>query len=185
MINIYIDHNIWDYLFENNIDIRDVFTKENFNICIAKHGRYEIDQLSKKPNKNNLRYFIESTMTHDDVLQQDTFGFYESSHPDNEQRSSGFGVGGFTSSSTNRMRKLLDELYPEKPKRKETLILTPNEADKELGAISVHDYVLTQDIKPGPLKTAKENGGKIIYIQDFLNNCTPREALKKIATSIM
>lgn len=166
MISIYIDNNIWDYLFKSGLNLRDYFPADKYRILISKLGRFEITQIPDSPDRVKLKEYIYSVLS-EDVEEQHTFGFYNSVHSASEQRNSGFGIGGFTSARENEERARLQELYGTTQKRKEKLILYKQEADIELGALSISNFVLTLDKKDGPLKSASENGGNVIFLNEI------------------
>ena len=49
----------------------------------------------------------------------------------------------------------------------ETLVLYKQEADIELGALSLTNFVLTLDKKDGPLKSVSENGGQVTFLNEI------------------
>lgn len=166
MISIYIDNNVWDFLFKNGLNLRDYFPAEKYRILISKHGRFEITQMPDAPDRVQLKNYIFSVLAKD-VEEQHTFGFFNPTHSESEQRNAGFGMGAFTSVSENEERARLKAQYGTTQKRKETLILYKQEADIELGALSLTNFVLTLDKKDGPLKSASENGGKVIFLNEI------------------
>lgn len=92
-------------------------------------------------------------------------------------------MGGFSSVFENKERERLNALFGGQGKRKDGLILNKQEADIELGALSVHNYVLTLDKKPGPLKSASENSGKVIFLNELSPSLDP-SVLQKAADQI-
>ena len=166
MKRIYLDNNVWDFAYQNDIDLMAYFPPHKFSLAISKHGRFEINQMTNRPYTVGLKKYIFSLLG-SDVEEVHTFGFKDSRYSDDEQRSSGFGVGGFSSAFENNERERLNALFGGQGKRKEGLILNKQEADIELGALSVHHYVLTLDKKPGPLKSASENGGNVIFLNEL------------------
>ena len=158
------------------------FPRDKFTLAISKHGRFEINQMPDKPYTIGLKKYIFSLLG-SDIEEVHTFGFKDPRYPEDEQRSSGFGVGGFSSVFENKERERLNALFGGQGKRKDGLILNKQEADIELGALSVHNYVLTLDKKPGPLKSASENGGKVIFLNELSPSLDP-SVLKKAADQI-
>lgn len=158
MIGIYLDNNVWDYLYKESIDLSKYFPKEKYNLLISKHGRFEIDQIPDSESTIGLKDFVRDHLS-SYISERHTFGFHDPNFPDSEQRVSGFGVGVFTSTEENEERKRLKILYSSQEKRKPEMILCKEEADIELGALSMNSFVLTFDKKAGPLKNSYENGG--------------------------
>lgn len=168
MVEVYIDNNIWDFFYKNSVNLETFFPKENYDLLISKHGKFEIDQI-KKDDKNELVSYINRQLE-TIVNEKHTFGFYDPQFSENEQRNSGFDVGQFTSIEESNERKRLDDIFPSKEKRKETMILRKQEADKELGALSMSTVVVTLDKKKGPLTSSFENGGKVIFLNNLLED---------------
>ena len=50
------------------------------------------------------------------------------------------------------------------------MILRKQEADKELGALSMRTVVVTLDKKKGPLTSSFENGGKVIFLNNLIED---------------
>ncbi|SUB63971.1 Uncharacterised protein [Plesiomonas shigelloides] len=169
VINVYIDNNIWDFIFKNGLNLRDYFPAEKYRILISKHGRFEITQMPDTPDKIDFKNYILSVLA-GDVEELHTFGFSNPAHSESEQRNSGFGMGAFTSVRVNEERERLKSEYGVTQKRKESLILNKQEADIELGALSLTNFVLTLDKKDGPLKSASENGGNVIFLNEICHN---------------
>lgn len=182
MIDVYIDNNIWDFVLSNEIDLKSCFPQSEFQLLISKHGRFEIEQMPDNDSTRPLKAYVYD-MLQNCVEEQHRFGFYDPSLPDDEQRASGFGVGAWGSVIENDMRALLHQLHGSEYKRKEMLILKKQEADIELGALSACNFVITLDKKPGPLRSAKENGGKVIFLNE-ISACPDRSTLEYAAKLI-
>ena len=159
-MKIFIDNNIWDYVYKNKIDLEVYFPKEKFKLCITQLGLYEIMQInhSNSEFKKFAKHYIEQY-----VFTDGRFGFYDQKFPNNEQRSSGF-MGKFITVEESRFRKSLKDKYQKKKKRKDSNILFPQEADIELAVRSLEDVVITFDSKKGPLMAALQAGGKVIFL---------------------
>ncbi|GAB2923705.1 hypothetical protein [Rheinheimera gaetbuli] len=186
MINVYIDNNIWDFLFNNNLNLLDYFPADKYRLLITKHGRFEIEQMPDTKDKIELKQFIFSVLAAD-VEEKHTFGFSNPAHSSAEQRRSGFGKGTLTCVTESRERARLKSEFGSTKKRKESQILYKQEADIELGALSVNNFVLTLDRKDGPLKRASENGGKVIFLNEIcseLGHQALNQAVKFIESKI-
>lgn len=160
-MNIFIDHNVWDQLFIRNVDLDVCFPKDKFSLFVTTEGVLEIKQTPD--SKLELKEYIERYVK-DYVMEDSIFGFNDPSLPSDEQRVSGFGLGRFGSVVENEIRTMLASKYRSTKKRKATQILYPQEADIELATRSIDHIVLTLDKKAGPLKDAKELGGKVVFI---------------------
>ena len=162
MKRIFLDNNMWDYFYRFKIDISHYFPEEKFTLFISKQGRYEIDQAPS--SKEEFKQFVYSHLTNT-VNEDHIFGFHNDQLPDDEQRISGFGMGRFTSCEENQARDFLYQKFGTNDKRKTKNILFKQEADIELGALSMaNNIVISFDSKNGPLKEASKCGGKVIFL---------------------
>ena len=90
-INIYIDNNVWDFLFERNIDLSVELPRFEFCLCLTREAEFEIPPIPKE--KSSLKEFIEETIRKNDVETRPYVGFSEPQHPEDEQRVAGFTMG--------------------------------------------------------------------------------------------
>jgi hypothetical protein len=160
-IAVFIDNSVWNFLFERQFDLAVELPREHFSIGITREAEFEIPPI-RSPE---LRAFIDSTIQRCSVQTDSLFGFYNESLLQDEQRMGGFNVGRFASeqeiafiskqrSSTSVGRKRPTKLYK-------------NEADISLAARSFHSIVLTLDAKSGPLRDAYQQGGMVVFLNDF------------------
>lgn len=159
-MRIFLDHNVWDQLFIRNVDLDIHFPKNEYSLYVTRQGIFEVVQTpdTKAELKNYINTYIKSTVQEDSL-----FGFGNSNLPSNEQRTGGF-MGRFSSTDENEIRSKLACKYGSTKKRKSTQILYLQEADIELASRSINHVVITLDVKAGPLKDAKELGGKVVFI---------------------
>lgn len=173
MQRVYIDNNVWDLAYKYKINLTSCFPIHKFALAISKHGRFEIDQIPDNEKNDALKRYIFSSL--DSYVEEiHTFGFKNAHYSDHEQRVSGFGIGVFGSDLESKERKRLNKIYGGKEKRKPELTLYKQEADIELGALSMKSYVITLDKKSGPLKNASENGGKVIFLNEISTELCPK-----------
>ena len=92
IIAIYIDHNVWDYLFEHKIDLADALPKDEFRLGITREANFEIP-----PTPADKKAFIEATIAKCEIETDTFFGFSAPSLPQNEQRVGGFDTSRFAS----------------------------------------------------------------------------------------
>lgn len=163
-IGVYIDNSAWDFLFARKLDLAIELPREEFCISITREAEFEIPPIPS--NKADLKAFIETTIKRCSIQTDSFFGFNDSSLPQDEQRVGGFNVGRWPSQQEiafidQQRHRLKDKKRPTK--------LHPNEADISLAARSFHSIVLTGEKKStsGPLKDAFEQGGKVIFLEDF------------------
>jgi len=173
---------MWDFLYKNTIEICSFFPSPKYSVLITKHGKFEIDQTPVSERTRGLIKFINTNLLVC-VNEQHIFGFYNPELPNEEQRSSGFGIGCFTTINENIERKRLSDIYRKKDKRKNSMILFKEEADIELGVMSVENHVLTFDKKKGPLRSAYENGGNVVFMNEL--GCASAIEMMKEAVSII
>ncbi|MQT83993.1 hypothetical protein SAMN04490192_3398 [Pseudomonas lundensis] len=163
MIGIYIDNNVWDFLFERGMDLAHELPAPEFCLAITREAEFEIPPIPEE--KADLKAFIQRTVKA--VVKTDyLFGFGNPAHPPNEQRVGGFDLGRFADES------LLDFIRQQKTplsdRLNEKTRLRKNEADLSIAARSFTSVVITLDAKTkGPINAAYKAGGKIVYLTDF------------------
>jgi hypothetical protein len=163
-IRIYIDNNVWDFLFARNLDLSVELPREDFCVCLTREAEFEIPPIPSTA----LKAFIDATISKCVIRTDSFFGFNDDSLPQSEQRVAGFDVGRWASSEEIAfMRQQRAQLVPAK-KRKTKLY--KDEADISLGARSFHSVVLSLDAKTGPINNAYKQGGKVIFLTDFDNS---------------
>jgi len=165
MIDIYLDNNIFDFLYETNIDIVHEFPKELFRLCITKEIKFETEPIQDIAKQQFIKNLIE-----EDIEIISFFGFFDDRHLPYKQRVGGFDEGVWSEED--------DELYRvELNKRFLTEIKNPKhdlykeEADIDLAVRSIKNIVLTFDKKEhktkGPLNDAYEKGYKVVFLTGF------------------
>ncbi|HDS0929341.1 TPA: hypothetical protein QDZ23_004034 [Pseudomonas putida] len=162
MISIYIDGNVWNLLFDNGIDLVAELPPDRFCLCMTQEAQFEIPPIPAE--KAELKAFIVATVAKA-VKTVPLFGFYNEEFPEDQQRYAGFDQGYFASDAElafiEQQRTTIGATLKKKSK------LYPNEADVSLASRSFDAYVLTLDAKEGPLNTAYNQGGKIIFLTEF------------------
>jgi hypothetical protein len=83
MINVYIDNNIWDFLFERRIDLCVELSGDEFCLLLTHEAEFEFPLIPKK------KAFIESTIARCGIRTDRYFGFHDDSLPLSEQRIGG------------------------------------------------------------------------------------------------
>jgi hypothetical protein len=162
-VNIFLDNNVWDFLFERSIDLSNELPQPQFQIYVTREAEFEIPAIPI--DKAALKSFIAETIKHCSIRTDSFFGFFNEKVPKTEQRAGGFNVGRFASSEElgfiQRQRATVMNRKFMKTR------LYRNEADVSLGARSFHSVVLTLDKKPGPLIDAFKQGGKVVFLTEF------------------
>ena len=84
VLAVYIDHNVWDYLFEHKIDLADGLPKDEFRLGITREANFEVP-----PTPPDKKAFIEATIAKCEIETDTFFGFNAPSLPQNRQRLAG------------------------------------------------------------------------------------------------
>ena len=157
--SVYIDNNVWDFLFARQMDLSIELPRDEFCICITREAEFEIP-----PMPAEKRAFAEAVIAKCAIATDTFFGFNDESLPPAEQRVAGFDQGRWASPEelafiSQQRTALKDRMRPSK--------LYDGEADLSLAARSVHSVVLSLDKKQGPINKAYEQGGKVVFLTDF------------------
>ncbi|MDK4739422.1 hypothetical protein PH547_11110 [Rhizobium sp. CNPSo 3464] len=162
-LTVYLDNNVWDFLLAHDLGLAKELPADEFSICITREG--EIEML---PMPNDKRDFASRAIAERGVTVDTYFGFAEANSGDRDPRVGGFNEGRFA--SREELGFSNDQKSRIKTTNRPRQRLGKNEGDVALGARSMHWVVLTNEdpSKNGPLKTAKERGGKVIFLRDVL-----------------
>jgi hypothetical protein len=161
-IDVYIDNNIWDFLFEHRLDLCVELPPSEFRLCLTREGEFEIPPIP--PHKAELKAFIEKTRAHCDVKTVPRFGFYDEKHPPDEQRVGGFDIGQWTS---NEELTFMESQHSRLSSTQRPTGLYKQEADISLAARAFHSVVISLEQKAGPLRTAYTQGAKVVFLSEF------------------
>lgn len=177
MISIFVDNNMWDYLHDNKIHLRDFLSKSDFKFSITREGEIELNYLLDKALKENLeKYsFLINEKSYIELETDFIFGFDEANVSKDKPRYGGFGVGArfqskeesdFYGSKDGNGREIRDKIGSNKRPNTD---LRKNEADASLASRSFSSIVLTNEKKnkSGPLRDAAARGGMILFREDF------------------
>jgi hypothetical protein len=162
-IDIFIDNNVWDILWNQNVDLEVELPCEEFNLKMTREAEFEIPKMPDE-KRNYVEKYIAKKIIKTDL----SFGFYDESISSEDQRNGGFGdifdpeVGG-TFLASDQEQLIKSEIIG--PSKRPTGLLK-NEADVSLAAISLHSFVITCDGKKA-LKRAKKENGKIIDLKKY------------------
>ena len=69
-ISVYIDNNVWDFLFDRQMDLATELPRDEFCICITREAEFEIPPMP--PEK---RAFAEATIAKCIITTDAFFGF--------------------------------------------------------------------------------------------------------------
>jgi len=166
VINVYIDNNIWDFLLARRIDLAVALPSDKFCLYLTREAEFEVRAIpTVLRGKAELKAFIEATIAKCDIRTDTLFGFNDDSLPPDEQRVGGFDEGRWASSE--EMDFMVQQRPALKTAKKRPTKLHPGEADISLAARAFHSVVLSLDDKPGPLRDASRQGGKVFFLTGF------------------
>ncbi|NOR17334.1 hypothetical protein GQ543_06475 [candidate division WOR-3 bacterium] len=162
MQNIYIDSNIWNFLYDNDIDMSKELPIAEFQLFIV--GEQVLENRAIPEQKSHIQNFIKEKMKDWSVKEDRIFGFFDDRHSNDEQRIGGFDGGRFISHEEGGFISQQSHKIGSKKKKSR---LYNQEADVVLGAMSMRFIVLTLDKKNGPLKDASEQGGRVLFVNEY------------------
>ncbi len=166
VINVYIDNNIWDFLLARRIDLAVALPSDKFCLYLTREAEFEVRAIpTVLRGKAELKAFIEETIAKCGIRTDTLFGFNDDSLPPDEQRVGGFDEGRWASSE--EMDFMVQQRPALKTAKKRPTKLHPGEADISLAARAFHSVVLSLDDKPGPLRDASGQGGKVVFLTRF------------------
>ncbi len=166
LIAVTLDNNVWNYLFEKNVDVAGELPCSAFAIFITREVEIETSAIPDIEGKAALKDYIAWTIAGSGIKTTSVFGFARLGP--GPQRFGGFGQGTFQSQTERDFYNAIRDKYLiEKPETGSQL--TKNEADAAVAAQSFSSIVLTWErrTKPGPLRFASEQGGKVLYLRDL------------------
>jgi hypothetical protein len=158
-ISVYVDSNVWDFLFERQLDLAKELPRDEFCLCLTREAEFEIPPMP--PEK---RAFAEATIAKCGIQTDVFFGFNDDSVPPDEQRVGGFDIGRFA--SQEEMAFFAQQKTPLQPGKRAKTKLFKKEADISLAARSFHSVVLSLNTR-GPINNAYKQGGKVVFLTDF------------------
>lgn len=165
-ISVFIDNNIWDWLFKHELDLSAELPTSEFALGITSEAEFEIRAIEER--KPELWARIKQAQRDAGVVTDTLFGFEDPQFEVEDQRVGGWESGRWIS---DEEQALLASLHKRRPvaqgEPKRTTRLFRNEADLSLASRSCHSVVLTLDKKPGALKDAYELGGMILFLNDI------------------
>jgi hypothetical protein len=166
-MTIYIDNNVWDFLFERDLVLCDALPPPEFRLKITREAEFEIPPIPD----DKKRSFISMTIKNCNIETHRYFGFsrYDDVHSNDEQRIGGFGLGHWASSvELDFIRRQQEKMGTVK---KQSTRLYKNEADISLAARSLNSNTVVLTLDKGAIfNDAILEGGKVIYLADFKNS---------------
>ncbi|MBD9616739.1 hypothetical protein [Pseudomonas sp. PDM07] len=166
---VYIDSNIFDFIYENGIDLSKEFPSEQFELRIV--GEQVLEKRAIPEGKQWLKKFIEDSIESWGIKVDRLFGFYDTRHSSEDQRVGGYGdgFGGGGRYTSLEESEFIKEQRKEGELEKRKSGLYPDETDISLGARAMAgSTVITLDAKKGPLRTARDMGAPVVFLTDFI-----------------
>lgn len=162
---LYIDSNVFNFVFDNGINLRDEFPADLYELRII--GEQDLENRAIPLGKQNLKEFIYQAIESYPIKIDRLFGFYDDRHPAPEQRVGGYGVGRYACITETAF--ISSERKEQSDKKRSGLY--KDEADISLGARAMGGgIVISNDAKKGPLPRAREKGGRVVFLINF-NPC--------------
>lgn len=161
-LSVYLDNNVWDFLFDRRIDLADALPRDRFCLAITREAEFEIPLIPA--SKSDLKSFIADTIARCTIRTDSLFGFYDETLPEDEQRYGGFDAGRWA--SQEELDFLAQQRTPLNPIKRKTG-LQKDEADRALALRAIHSVVLSLDKKRGPINAAYQRGGKVVFLSGF------------------
>lgn len=173
---IYVDSCAWNYLFDAEVAMGNIFPSQEFTLLITREVEIELLEIpdigKDGTDKRPLKRFIQQSISNLPVRTTSFFGFAtfeKDGTRSKHQVNSGFGQGGFRPAADRDwyaqedVRKHLDG----KPLRGSTL--SRNQADASLGVRSFGAILLTNEKKTnsGPIRVAADQSGHVLYLRDL------------------
>ncbi len=158
-VGLFLDSNIWNFLFDRKLDLSVELPKEEFTLAITREAEIEF------PPDGELKHFVEATISKCAIVTDAYFGFGNPDYPPDKQRAGGFGFGRFI--TYEEIGFMQSQAKKERGGADRPNGLHKHEADISLASRSFKSIVVTLDRKKGPLKDALSEGGKIIFLSDF------------------
>lgn len=185
-IAVSIDSSAWNWLFRSSIDISVALPSDEFSLFMRREVEIEIAAMpdigKDGSDKRLLKQYIRESIRQNAIATTATFGFAEANPPNGPAIYGGFGQGTFQSDVERAWYEHPDvqKQIVGKTQRK-AVPLPKNLADASMGAASFHGVVLTADKNDGPMLTASNNGGSIVFLTDLLDAESLKELVRKAA----
>jgi hypothetical protein len=166
LIAVTLDNNVWDFLFEREIDLAAELPSDEFVIFITREVEIESMAIPDTEAKTMIKKYIARTKARCGIKTTAVFGF--ATDGPGPQRVGGFDQGTWQSQTEREFYDAIRQQYL-LGRRERNSQLTQNEADAAVAAQSFFSIALTceRPETPGPLRFAAEHGGKVLYLPDI------------------
>ena len=137
MQDIYIDANVWNFVFDNNIDLLFELPENEFRLLQTREAEFENNAIPE--DKIELKAFIKKEIKRCGIQTIFIFGFNDNAIPENERR-----FGGLEENSvwiTSEEKKFRNQQKQELGKLRKSKLFK-NEADIAIASKSFESIVL-------------------------------------------
>jgi hypothetical protein len=86
-LSVYIDNNVWDFLYDRRIDLATTLSRDRFCLAITREAELEIPVIPD--DEADLKDFITHTIAPCTILTDTLFGFFDEAFPEEQQRYGG------------------------------------------------------------------------------------------------
>jgi hypothetical protein len=173
--NIFIDNCVWDFFFSHQYDLVVELPRAEFSLFMTKHVQdFEVEGFS---SKTEFYAYYREQIEKREIEKYAFFGYssYEDL-PDKKYKVEGFGFGRGINYGQLNIYARYEHFISGKIKGSG---LNHNESDVWLAVHSLTGFiVLTAEKKQksGPLKQAYQDGGTVIFLEDYDSN---KESLRE------
>lgn len=176
MTPVFIDSSAWNYLFEAQAVMSDVFPADIYKLLITREIEIELSEIPHDgkdgSDKRPLIQFVQESIVQNDVQITGNFGFatYEEDGTlSKHQVNLGFNQRGFEATEDRQWYNSPDVRAHLDGKRTRNSGLNHNQADASLGVRSFGAIILTNEKKgkAEPLNLAAKQSGHVLYLGDL------------------
>ncbi|WP_159240181.1 hypothetical protein [Pseudofrancisella aestuarii] len=181
MIKIFLDNNVFDFLFEKNIDISKEFPIDKFIICIPREIKFESEHIKLQEKNDFVRQLIDK-----EIVQIHTyFGYYDDRHFEDKQRIGGYDEGEYMCVEEGIFLNELVVSFLDESSKHIKHNLYKQEGDIALAVRSVMNIVISNDVKEGkskkkgPLNLAFDKGYRVVFLNGFVEGMSLNNYIKE------
>ena len=171
--SVFIDSCAWNYLFDNRVDLSEVFPSNQYALFVTREIEIEhlaIPDIGKDgADKRELKSYIATAIASHNVQTTSVFGFasYDADGSLSEvQVYGGLDQGAWQSEDDRRWYDSNEVKQHLNCQAVKGSGLSKNQADASLAVRSFDSVILTGELrgKTGPLALAADQGGRIVYL---------------------
>ncbi|HUW29033.1 MAG TPA: hypothetical protein VMV97_10535 [Sulfuriferula sp.] len=165
---LYIDSCAWNYLHDNNVDLSTELPTDQYAIRLTSEVEIEVSKIPD--DKRSLKEYIQTSIHKNSITTTRVFGFLTlepDGTPSKTQVYGGFNQGTFQSEEDRQYYASSDTKKYLIGKKPTNSGLGKNQADASLAVRATNSVIITNEEpnKSGPLRSAAQSGGKIVYLR--------------------